>query len=424
MKKPELIIEDFYRDLKNIPDEKEKIRFTFEFILVYGDTFGEKLHPVLAMNLEAAKRNNYEAAEAVSYLQYLFFTGLLNGSNTGAAENEKWADVPNLIQKTVHDPFMNELASNLLAYYYWFRGNYEKGFNTIFEIIKVSEKKKDWNLAWHYYALAVFYFDTKDFKNSHFYYQLGKEIFDKQNHPYGSARSSNGLASVLIAQGHPEKALPLLKFASETYREIGHASGLSRSLNDLGLIEKANKNYKRALEIFNESIELRKELGHTQGLITSYTETGETLLLMGNYEQALSCLLQAIDLSEKIQATQKSVRLHKLLSETYKKCNDVVKALFHFEAFYTIQSRIMSDEASNNIKSLHTRFEKEKSEKEAEIERFKNIELKKANDLIAEKNKEILDSIKYAKRIQTSLITSEKYIEKTVSRLNKNQEKK
>ena len=40
--------------------------------------------------------------------------------------------------------------------------------------------------------------------------------------------------------------------------------------------------------------------------------------------------------------------------------------------------------------------------------------------LIEEKNKEVIDSIHYAKRIQTSLLPTDKYIEKTITRLNSN----
>jgi len=50
----------------------------------------------------------------------------------------------------------------------------------------------------------------------------------------------------------------------------------------------------------------------------------------------------------------------------------------------------------------------------------------KANEIIAtqkhlvdEKQKEILDSIHYAKRIQTALLPSEMYIEKSLQKLNK-----
>ena len=35
-----------------------------------------------------------------------------------------------------------------------------------------------------------------------------------------------------------------------------------------------------------------------------------------------------------------------------------------------------------------------------------------------EKNKEVLDSIHYAKRIQTALLTSEKYIDRKLNQLN------
>ena len=50
--------------------------------------------------------------------------------------------------------------------------------------------------------------------------------------------------------------------------------------------------------------------------------------------------------------------------------------------------------------------------------RYEN-EIKDMNHTLREKNKEITDSIHYAKRIQTTLITSEKYIEKTLNRLMK-----
>jgi cell division protein FtsX len=49
----------------------------------------------------------------------------------------------------------------------------------------------------------------------------------------------------------------------------------------------------------------------------------------------------------------------------------------------------------------------------------KEVELQK--HLVEEKQKEILDSIHYAKRIQKALITSEKYFGKMISELKKGQ---
>ncbi len=45
------------------------------------------------------------------------------------------------------------------------------------------------------------------------------------------------------------------------------------------------------------------------------------------------------------------------------------------------------------------------------------IEIEKINHLLKEKNQEILDSIHYAKRIQDALITNQKYIDKTLTRM-------
>jgi len=48
----------------------------------------------------------------------------------------------------------------------------------------------------------------------------------------------------------------------------------------------------------------------------------------------------------------------------------------------------------------------------------RTTELEEAKDVLEEKNKEITDSIRYAKHIQTALLPSEKYIEKNLDRLN------
>ena len=47
-----------------------------------------------------------------------------------------------------------------------------------------------------------------------------------------------------------------------------------------------------------------------------------------------------------------------------------------------------------------------------------NIEITQQKHIIEEKQKEILDSIYYAKRIQTALITPEKYIDRVLNKLN------
>ena len=49
----------------------------------------------------------------------------------------------------------------------------------------------------------------------------------------------------------------------------------------------------------------------------------------------------------------------------------------------------------------------------------KNAEINLQKEIIEEKQKEVMDSIRYAKRIQQSLLPTEKYIARNLTDLNK-----
>jgi serine phosphatase RsbU (regulator of sigma subunit) len=317
-----------------------------------------------------------------------------------------------MVDEIRHDQEMYVIALNLISYFHWFRGEYEKAFNLAFESLKLNDDRAVLGKAWNNFGLAVFYFDTKDFENSEKHYRIAQDTFIQLDHEYGKARASNGLGSVAIVQNQVEKALSLLEYSATVYRKLGHYAGLSRVATDMGVLEKSRANYAKAVAHLKESINLRREIEHIQGLITSYSELGETYLLMKEYPGALEQLQYGLDLALEIKAQQKEMRLHKLLYDTFKALKNTELALHHFEKFFEVKSQILSDEAANNIKKVQTQFEKEKSEREADLERFKNEELSRVNAIIEQKNKDITDSINYAKRIQMGILPREGSLDK------------
>ena len=58
------------------------------------------------------------------------------------------------------------------------------------------------------------------------------------------------------------------------------------------------------------------------------------------------------------------------------------------------------------------------------ITQKQNMKIEKQHALLEEKNEEIIASIRYAKRIQDSLLTSQKYIERNLNRLKNDSSKK
>lgn len=413
MKKPEEILAGFRKEIDATPDKKQKVEKILEFGLTYGDNFGDQMISLFEEGIAISKEINFKGGEIICYYNVLFFVGMTKG-----VQKEGYRlsieDATTMLSELKEDSEWYPLGLNQLAFFHWFRGEYEKGFNIIFEATKLTSAG-NYSLAWNNFGLAVFYFDTKDYENAKLYYQKALELFDEKKHVYGRSRATNGLASIAIMQNKPKEALELLNFCVGIYRELSHHSGLSRAVNDLGLLEKANKNYPKAIEYLKESIELRKEIDHFQGLVTSYTELGEIYLICKDFETALTEFKKGLDLALKVNSKQKQMRIHKLVYDTYKELKNTDLALENLEKYYEIKSQLLSDDASNNIKKIQTQFEKEKSEKEAEIERLKNVELKAAYKQIEEKNKEVMDSIRYAKRIQISLLPTEKYIEKILN---------
>lgn len=411
MKKASDIFEEFKNKLNDLPDKQMRIREIVDFSVVYGDCYAGKLNTLLEEGIELAREMGDKVGETLCFCN-LAFMDRVTGLNLRSKYSVNLQELTQMVDGIKSYPQDYAMGLNMLSYFHWFRGEYEKAFNLAFEGLKIPDQKQMVGIAWNHFGLAVFYFDTKDFENSRIHYQKSLDAFSELDHEYGKARACNGLGTVAIIQNRIDDALPLLDYAAKTYRKLGHYAGLSRTENDMGLLEKVNGNYAKAVIHLKKSIELRKEIEHVQGLITSYTELGETYQMMKDHDSALEHLEKGLHLALEVKTQQKQMRLHKLLYDTFKELNNTELALQHFEKFFEVKSQILSDEAANNIKKVQTRFEKEKSEKEAELERFKNVELKKANSIIEQKNKDITDSINYAKRIQLGILPPKEILDK------------
>jgi serine phosphatase RsbU (regulator of sigma subunit) len=403
MKKPAEILAEFQEKLKKIHDRKGRVREIVEFSVVYGDCYGAGITPLLEYGIEEARATGDKVGETLCFCN-LAFMNRVTGMNSPAKYTVSLQDLTLMVDEIKSEPESYAMGLNMLSYFHWFRGEFERAFNLVFECLKTSDQKQIVGFGWNNFGLASFYFDTKDFENSRIHYQKSLDVFTAHDYEYGMARASNGLGSVAIQQSRMKDAIPLLEFSAAIYLRMGHYAGLSRVANDLGVLEKAGANYLKSIAYLERSIELRKQIDHVQGLITSYTEIGEAYLKLKDHESALDQLNKGLSLALSEKSLQKQMRLHKLLYDTYRELGNTELALQHFEKYFEAKSQILSDEAANNIKRIQTRFEKEKSEKEAELERFKNVELKKANAIIEQKNKDITDSINYARRIQLGIL--------------------
>lgn len=290
-----------------------------------------------------------------------------------------------------------------------YSGHLEEAFRNIFEGLHlIGHLEDDQGVAWLYYTLAILYYETHDLELARLNYAKGLEIFTRLNTPYGCARSLSGLGSVFIAMKNYTVAEEHLEKAIALFRELEHEVGLARVLNDMGLLHSELNDLSGAEEYLGESLKLREDVGHIQGLITTSLELGKVMLRKGDFAGSRRHLEKALEMAQKTSSGVKEMNIQRELYRLFKSMSEPGRALSHLEAYLVLQEKITGDRTAQEVKKLETRLATEKAEKEAEIERLRNVELRSAHDAIAAKNKEILDSIVYARRIQLATLPPEK----------------
>ena len=217
----------------------------------------------------------------------------------------------------------------------------------------------------------------------------------------GYARALNGIGSVLQSRGQYREALEYHQQALTIFRERKNDIGTSRALNDIGTARQALEQYDEALACFQESLRLREEIGSRQTQTTTLISLGRYYSEVGDHSDAQRALHRALTLSMEINAKPRVFQTHLALSESYAAQGDFENALAHYKLYHEVREQVAGDQTTARIRNLQVNYEVERSEREAEIERLRNVELREKNDEL----EQLLDELK---RTQGQLVQSGK----------------
>jgi serine phosphatase RsbU (regulator of sigma subunit) len=254
-----------------------------------------------------------------------------------------------------------------------------------------------------YYIVGTVYKDLKKYAESEKFYLKGIEA-NATNPGTWNGRIYTGLATVYSDLQKYPKALEFSFKGLERLKEEKNHIGESRALTDIGVIYKKLKNYSEAKKYLFEGLKIRESYQFKQFVVTSHLEIASLFSELRERESAIEHYSKAEKIATEIKQIPKLAVIYKELARIYKSVPDFQKALSYSEKLLELNNELNNKEIQTRIKSLHESLVKEK---EDEIERLRNVELKNAYHLISEKNKEITDSINYARRIQFGILPTE-----------------
>lgn len=356
-----------------------------------------------------------------------------------------------------------ELADckNYLGAIYEDKGYYDKALDFFLASLSVYEKYRDSSkIATTFNNIGYLYLDIENFEKSLFYLNKSLEIRVLLKDQLGVAESYNNISNALSTKGDLNEAMELLQKSLAIKEKLGDKKGIAYALNNIGSIYAEIGDYKKSIEYFEKSYKLKKEINDKRGIIVGLVNIGASYYFSKDLKKANEYFIQAGYEANKMGVRDLEMDCYNNVIETYTELGEFKNAILYYDKLIDLKDSVYNTENSKALIELQTKFDTEKQIKDIEIltqekelseleldrqRYFKNafiigfafililvfviynryqikhkanakLEKQKAEitlqhtklnvayEEIEAKNKDILDSIKYAKRIQEAIL--------------------
>ena len=337
------------------------------------------------------------------------------------------------------------------------QGNYPKALEYYLKSLKldkVTGNKKGTAMALS--NIGLMYFNMKNNSKALEYHHQSMAIAKEIGNEMGIAGTLNNIGVIYNSQHESEKALNSFKQSLVIEERIGHKSGIANALDCIGVVYNDKGEFSTALEYHLRALDINREIGNKVGMSVSLQNIGEIYLLMGNYRKALEKVGEGLQIAREANARQWISSSYRLLSDIHLKTGQPEKALDYYKQYALIKDSILNDEGNQHIARMNAQYDSEKKDNEIKLlnkEKEKqeavsaaegkkqriltgsvsaglvllllfslfvlrsnrnkqkaNIEITEQTAIIEERNREVHDSITYAKRIQNAILPPAKFI--------------
>jgi len=351
---------------------------------------------------------------------------------------------------------------NNLGTVYFSESNYKKALECFYEALKLKEELKDsTGIANCYTNLANIYWELDQKEKAVDLFSKSIIIDRSTNNLQGLASSLSNLAGIYSFLGKMDDSHKCHTEALNIYKKINLPEGLESCYSNMGFYFRELKQIDSAIYYYSKAIEIAIEIGDQLTYANSLLALGEIQAELKKPKQAIPYYLKAIKLLEENKSYNSLQSIYLALSNAYYDIGDYKKSIEMHRNYTFLKDSLFSLENSKIFSDLKTQFEVDKKETElsakaeAEKEKLKEIseidkqkrnsviiaviiilllllifstllfkrfkliqkqnkiiefqktEVEHQKQLIEEHQKEMNDSISYAKRIQSSFMASE-----------------
>lgn len=443
-----------------LPNDSNKVEVLLRISRQIEASDPEKAISILYEVLQISREVHYEKGE----IDVLISLAIAHNyqSKSSVADSFLQVALPIAI-KTGNRSSQGNIYNNLgMSYFDNF--DYQKSLQYYFRALTIFEDlKNETKYASTLNNIANLYYTLKEYDKALNYHFQSLAITRKLGDKSKIASSLYNIGLVYIDKNDPLKALSYYQESLQLAKEVNHKVGQAMLYNSIGKCYRMLKDYTKALEYSNHALDIKKELGDNNGVATLHNSIGNIYFEMRNFEKAIEYSNLSLEEGKKVNSIGIMQNAYQLLAISYSAQKKYDLAYKNYRLYTEYKDSIFNAEKSKQLAEMGTKYETEKKDKElirkdGEIKFqesaskqkgtqrnafilgfilvaiftiiiFKSLKGKQKankkltlaydeidfkNKLVEEKNKNITDSINYAKRIQTALLASESLLQKNL----------
>jgi serine phosphatase RsbU (regulator of sigma subunit) len=313
--------------------------------------------------LALARKTGHTAYAAKAYVTMAIASK--NKSDYGKAIEYNHAAIE--VYESIHDKKGMGICYNNLGNIFKHEANYPKALEFILRSLKLREEAGDKpGEAYCYVNIGVIYALQLNFPKALDYQFKALKIFEKEKIADGIGTCYDNLAGFYSNTGEYSKAMVYFNKALVVEKAINDVQGVGLCYEGLGEVSKKLKDYPRALNYYQEDLAIMKKIGNKQSAAVSFGNMSELYLNQGMYDKAIQYSDSVLQITGKISAIDQERLAYGALSEAYAHKSKFKEAYDYHVRFKKLTDSIFSNENSKQLGDLKTRFEVEKKETELE----------------------------------------------------------
>ncbi|MBN8697311.1 MAG: tetratricopeptide repeat protein [Bacteroidetes bacterium] len=314
-----------------------------------------------------------------------------------------------------------------------------------------------------------------NYKKAIEYYERSVDLYKKNNSPYLSW-ALNNLANSLDKIGERKRAVALYNESLQMKLEAEDYYGAVFSINNIGMIFMKENKPEEALKSFQSALAINRDKKlEPETFGNSYRNIASAYIHDKKPKNAISYIDSIYPIAVEIKNADLIEDYYKLKAEYFQLIGNFKEACTYKDKYIHFKDSTLTFDINKQVAEADAKYKSEKKQREIELlqrdnqinqlelsekesrlqkqtfiiisiiailillfvtafllinrNRIKqraneklaatNEEIQKQKDIIEQKQKEIIDSIHYSKRIQQSLLPTEKYIEKVLNNRKK-----